>query len=58
MSIDMLQEKIRKLKNPSVVELMLPLVSPPKKSSMKNWMSMLSRARAWARQITGLPAAW
>ena len=25
MSIDILQEKIRKLKNPSVVELMLPL---------------------------------
>ena len=26
MSIDMLQEKIRKLKNPSMVELMLPPV--------------------------------
>lgn len=26
MSIDILQEKIRKLKNPSMVELMLPLL--------------------------------
>ena len=29
MSIDILQEKIRKLKNPSVVELMLPLTALP-----------------------------
>ena len=29
MSIDMLQEKIRKLKNPSMVELMLPLAALP-----------------------------
>ena len=29
MSIDILQEKIRKLKNPSVVELMLPLTDLP-----------------------------
>lgn len=29
MSIDMLQEKIRKLKNPSMVELMLPLTDLP-----------------------------
>ena len=29
MSIDILQEKIRKLKNPSVVELMLPLAALP-----------------------------
>lgn len=29
MSIDMLQEKIRKLKNPSMVELMLPLTALP-----------------------------
>ena len=29
MSIDILQEKIRKLKNPSMVELMLPLTDLP-----------------------------
>ena len=29
MSIDILQEKIRKLKNPSMVELMLPLAALP-----------------------------
>ena len=29
MSIDLLQEKIRKLKNPSMVELMLPLAALP-----------------------------
>ena len=29
MSIDILQEKIRKLKNPSVVELLLPLPDLP-----------------------------
>ena len=33
MSIDMLQEKIRKLKNPSMVELMLPLTDLPSRYS-------------------------